>query len=478
MNLLDLTIKQLHEGLRNKDFSAVELAKIYLEQIKKTDKDIDAYLTVTEKLALEQAQKADEKIKNSNDFPLLCGVPCSIKDAILVEGEKATAGSKILQDYIAPYDATVIKKLKNQGAVILGKTNLDEFAMGVSTENSAFKTTKNPKDLSRVAGGSSGGSAASVAAKEACYSLGSDTGGSIRLPASFCGVVGLNPTYGAVSRYGLIAMASSLDQIGPITKTLEDAKIVFEAISGKDPLDATSVDLNSKIKNQNVKSQFKIQNLRIGIPTEYFGKGIDPEVKKIIENAIKKAEENGAKIEEISLPNTEYAIATYYIIVPSEVSANLSRYDGIKYGLSEKGTKDLLEVYLKSRGKGLGDEPKRRILLGTYSLSSGYYDAYYKKAQEVRQLIKQDFIEAFKKVDLIFSPVSPIPAFKIGEKTDDPLSMYLMDIYTCPVKLAGLPAISLPVGSAGNLPVGLQIIGNYLEENKIFQTASLLEKVI
>ncbi len=478
MNLLDLTIKQLHEGLRNKDFSAVELAKIYLEQIKKTDKDIDAYLTVTEKLALEQAQKADEKIKNSNDFPLLCGVPCSIKDAILVEGEKATAGSKILQDYIAPYDATVIKKLKNQGAVILGKTNLDEFAMGVSTENSAFKTTKNPKDLSRVAGGSSGGSAASVAAKEACYSLGSDTGGSIRLPASFCGVVGLNPTYGAVSRYGLIAMASSLDQIGPITKTVEDAKIVFEAISGKDPLDATSVDLNSKIKNQNVKSQFKIQNLRIGIPTEYFGKGIDPEVKKIIENAIKKAEENGAKIEEISLPNTEYAIATYYIIVPSEVSANLSRYDGIKYGLSEKGTKDLLEVYLKSRGKGLGDEPKRRILLGTYSLSSGYYDAYYKKAQEVRQLIKQDFIEAFKKVDLIFSPVSPIPAFKIGEKTDDPLSMYLMDIYTCPVKLAGLPAISLPVGSAGNLPVGLQIIGNYLEENKIFQTASLLEKVI
>lgn len=486
MDLLDLTIKQANEGLKKREFSSLELTKVYLGQIDKKDKEIGAYLSVTKDLALEQAQKADKIISlalsraegKDKNFPVLTGVPCSIKDAILVNGQKATAGSKILENYVAPYDATVIKKLKENGAVILGKTNLDEFAMGVSTENSAFKVTKNPHDLKRVAGGSSGGSAASVAAKEACYSLGSDTGGSIRLPASFCGVVGLNPTYGAVSRYGLIAMASSLDQIGPIAKTVEDARIVFKAISGKDPMDATSMDYKFQ------PSSLNFSGLRIGVPKEYFQKGIEAEVEKIVKNAIKKAEENGAKIEEISMPNTEYAIAVYYIIVPSEVSANLARYDGIKYGLSHQNTKDLLEVYLKSRGSGLGPEPKRRILVGTYSLSSGYYDAYYKKAQEVRQLIKQDFTDAFKKVDFIFSPVSPIPAFKIGEKADDPLSMYLMDVYTCPVKLAGLPAISLPAGKtslpaeAGDLPVGLQIIGNYFEEDKILAVAEQLEKML
>ncbi len=483
MELLDLNIKEVHNGLKNKDFSSAEITKSYLDKIKSNDEKIGAYLSVTEKLALEQAERADKIISSGKSFPLLCGVPCSIKDAILVEGEKCTAGSKILENYVAPYDATVIKKLKENGAVILGKTNLDEFAMGASTENSAFKVTKNSHDLTRVAGGSSGGSAASVAAKEAIYSLGSDTGGSIRLPASFCGVVGLNPTYGAVSRYGLIAMASSLDQIGPITKNIDDAKIVFKAISGKDNMDSTSVEYNFE------ESNLALKGLKIGVPKEYFKKGINPEVEKLIKNAIQKAKENGAKIEEISLPHTEYAIACYYVIVTSEVSANLARFDGIKYGFSEKSN-ELLDVYLKTRGHGFGAEVKRRIMLGTYSLSSGYYDAYYKKAEEVRELIRQDFSNAFKKVDLIFSPVAPFPAFKIGEKIDDPLSMYLVDTYTGSVKLAGLPAISLPVGNiglpampahagqSGKLPVGLQIIGNYFEENKILNIASFLEKVI
>lgn len=472
MNLLELTIKDIHLGLKKKDFSSTEITKAYLSEIKKNDKKIGAYLNITEELALSQAEQADKIISSGKDFEILTGVPCSIKDAILVEGEKCTAGSKILENYVASYDATVIKKLKENGAVILGKTNLDEFAMGVSTENSAFKITKNPNDLTRVAGGSSGGSAASVAAKEACYSLGSDTGGSIRLPASFCGVVGLNPTYGAVSRFGLIAMASSLDQIGPIAKTVEDAKIIFKAIAGKDELDATSTDYNFE------KLDVKIEGLKIGIPKEYFTKDIDPEVKKIIKNVIKKAEENGAKIIEISLPNTKYAVACYYTIVPAEASTNLARFDGIKYGLSKQSSKDLLEVYLKSRGEGFGTEPKRRILVGTHVLSSGYYDAYYKKAQEIRNLIREDFVNIFKEVDLIFSPVSPIPAFKIGEKTNDPLSMYLMDIYTCPVKLAGVPAISLPVGKVGNLPVGLQIIGNHFGENKILSIAGFIEKML
>lgn len=472
MDLTNLTIAQAHNGLQNKDFSAVELARAYLAQIKKTDGEIGAYLTVTEELALGQAAEADKKIAQGGGFPSLCGVPCSIKDAIMVEGQTCSAGSRILKNYIAPYDATVIKKLKKEGAVILGKTNLDEFAMGVSTENSAFKTTKNPNDLSRVAGGSSGGSAASVASRQACYSLGSDTGGSIRLPASFCGIVGLNPTYGAVSRYGLAALASSLDQIGPMAKTVEDCRIVFEAIEGKDPLDATSADCKLQI------ADCDLRGCRVGVPKEYFGEGLNAEVKKIIEKAIKKAEENGAKIVEISLPNSKYAIAAYYIIVPSEASSNLARYDGIKYGLSRQEAENLLAVYLKSRGEGFGAEPKRRILLGTHSLSSGYYDAYYKKAQEIRALVKQDFYSAFEKVDFIFSPVSPTTAFKIGEKVGDPLSLYLMDIYTGPVKLAGIPAVSIPAGTAEGLPVGLQIMGNYFEEGKLLAVAEAMEKLL
>jgi len=468
MELKEFTINQLHEGLKKKEFSAVDLAKDYLDEIKKEDNKISAFLTVIEDSAMSQAKEVDEMISKNKDLDILSGIPCAIKDNILVDGIKCTAGSKILENYVAPYDATVVKKLKNLGAVILGKTNLDEFAMGSSTENSAFFTTKNPNDLSRVPGGSSGGSAAAVAGNMCKFALGSDTGGSIRQPASFCGVVGLKPTYGAVSRYGLMAFASSLDQIGPITKTIEDCRAVFNAIKGRDEMDSTSVKLES------VNTDFKIQNLKIGVPKEYFVKGIDPDVEKIVREAIKKYEQMGAKIEEISLPHTEYALACYYIIAPSEASANLARYDGIKYGYSAAGN-DLLSVYLESRERGFGSEVRRRIMLGTYTLSSGYYDAYYLRAQKVRTLIKMDFEKAFQKVDVIFTPVCPTPAFKIGEKTEDPLTMYLSDIFTVSVNMAGLPAVSLPVGKVSNLPVGLQIIGKAFEEDKILSIGEVFK---
>jgi len=466
MELTELTITQAHKGLKNKEFTSVDLTKAYLGKIKKSD--LNTFISVTEDLALQQAEQADKKIASGN-FDELTGVPCAIKDAIMVEGQKCTAGSKILENYLAPYDATVIKKMKEKGVVILGKTNLDEFAMGGSGENSAYGVTKNPHDKTRVAGGSSSGSAAAVADNLACYSLGSDTGGSIRLPASFCGVVGLKPTYGAVSRYGLIPFGSSLDQIGPMTKNVEDAKIVFKSICGKDPADATSINYNFEEASENIKS------LKIGIPKEYFTKGLDKNVEKIVKSVIKKVENAGAEIVEINLPSTEFALACYYIIAPSEASANLARFDGIKYGLSEEG-RDLLDVYQKSRGHGFGAEVKRRIMIGSYALSSGYYDAYYKKAQEVRQLIKQDFAKAFEKVDLIFCPVSPVPAVKIGERTQDPLSMYLMDVYTVSVNLVGLPGLSLPVGRVGDLPVGLQIIGNHFQENRILSVGLWIEK--
>ena len=464
----NLTIAQAHKGLLEKKFSALELTKLFLNKIKKEDKKISSFITVTDDLALFQAKEVDKLISAGKKITILAGVPVAVKDSISVEGIKVTCASKILENYVAPYDATCIKKLKELGAVILGKTNLDEFTMGSSTEHSAFFPTKNPHDLTRVPGGSSGGSAAAVAADLCCYALGSDTGGSIRQPASFCGVVGLKPTYGAVSRYGLIAFASSLDQIGPIAKTAEDAQIIFDAISGKDEKDSTSVE--PKIQN----SKFKIQNLRIGIPKEYFIKGMDPEVEKIVRQAIEKIEKMGAKIEEISLPHAEYGLAVYYLITPCEASTNLARYDGIKYGLSKSG-KDLLSVYLKSRADGFGDEVKRRIMLGTYALSAGYYDAYYLKAQKVRTLIKQDFDKAFKKVDAIFTPISPFTAFKLGEKIEDPLSMYLSDIFTVSVNLVGLPAVSVPVGFKGKLPVGLQIIGKPFEENKILEISKIYE---
>ena len=499
--LKDLTIKEAHQGLIKREFSALELCQSYLERINEKDKEISAFLTITEDLAISQAKKIDEMILAGKEISLLAGIPAAIKDNILVEGVKCTAGSKILENYIAPYDATVIKKLKDRGVVILGKANLDEFAMGSSTENSAFFPTKNPVDLKRVPGGSSGGSAAAVKADLCLFALGSDTGGSIRQPASFCGVVGLKPTYGAVSRYGLIAFASSLDQIGPITKNVEDCKIVFDAIKGHDEMDSTSIKLNSKFQIPNPKqipnSKFQITNLRIGVPKEYFIKGMDPGVEKVIKGAIKKYEEMGAEIEEISLPHTEYALACYYIIAPSEASANLARYDGIKYGYSKiQNSKaeaersearremraklsatfkiqNLLDVYFESRREGFGAEVRRRIMLGTYALSAGYYEAYYLRAQKVRTLIRKDFEKAFEKVEAIFTPVSPTSAFLLGEKIDNPLTMYLSDIFTISINLAGLPALSLPVGQVGNLPVGLQIIGKPFEEEKILEIGKL-----
>ncbi|MEK7519490.1 MAG: Asp-tRNA(Asn)/Glu-tRNA(Gln) amidotransferase subunit GatA [Patescibacteria group bacterium] len=479
MELENLTIGQIHQGLIKKDFSALELCRSYLDRIKKKDKAISSYLTVSENLALSQAEEVDKMINLSSEIPLLAGVPCAIKDNILVKDLKCTASSKILENYIAPYDATVIEKLKQEGVIILGKTNLDEFAMGSSTENSAFGPTKNPHDLKRVPGGSSGGSAAAVAADLSSFALGSDTGGSIRQPASFCGVVGLKPTYGAVSRYGLISLASSLDQIGPLAKTIEDAKIIFNAIKGKDLLDSTSAEVQS---SSHLITQ-SIGDLVIGVPKEYFIKGMDPEVEKVIRGAIKKYEEVGAEIKEVSLPHTEYALPCYYIILPSEASANLARYDGIKYGYSERArSKGILDIYFSSRGEGFGEEVRRRIMLGTHALSSGYYEAYYLQAQKIRTLIKEDFNNAFKTVDIILAPVTPTPAFKLGEKIDDPLSMYLSDIFSVAVNLAGLPALSLPVGkiidkdSGSELPLGLQIIGKPFEENKILEVGALFEQ--
>ena len=470
MNLTELTIKQTADGFKKKEFSSLDVTKAYLDKIEKENKDIFAYLSVDREGALKQAKEADEILSKNNSPSLLTGVPAAIKDNILIEGLKCTSASKILENYVAPYDASVIKKLKKDNAVFLGKTNLDEFAMGSSTENSAFGPTKNPNDLTRVPGGSSGGSGAAVAANLTTYALGSDTGGSIRLPAAFCGVVGLKPTYGTVSRYGLTAFASSLDQIGPLAKTVEDAKIVFESICGKDEMDSTSVEYSLK------DEPLELKGMRIGMPKEYFIKGIDVRIEKEVKEAIKKYEEMGVKVEEISLPNTDYALAAYYIINPSEASANLARFDGIRYGYSAKDAKDLLDLYMKTKGEGFGPEVRRRIMLGTYSLSSGYYDAYYLRAQKVRTLLKQDFEKAFKKVDAIFTPTSPVFPFKIGEKISDPLSMYLVDIYTVSVNLVGVPALSMPIAKVEGLPVGLQIIGKPFEESKLFNLGNVFNR--
>jgi len=466
-DLTKLTIKEAHEGLKSGEFTSVELTKAFLERIKDKDGEIKAYVTVTEKLALEQAKRADKMIKEG-EISVLTGIPCAIKDIILIKDVKCTASSKFLENYVAPYNATVIEKLEKIGAVFLGKTNLDEFAMGSSCENSAFFPTKNPHDLERVPGGSSGGSAAAVASDMCIYALGTDTGGSIRQPASFCGITGLKPTYGAVSRYGIIAYASSLDQVGPLTKNVEDAKIVFEAIRGIDKMDSTSTD--SKKENN-------LDKLKIGVPKEYFTKGLEKEVEETIKKAIETYKKLGAEIVEISLPMSEYALACYYIIAPAEASANLARFDGLRYGTSiddEDG--EIIDTYLKNRTSGFGKEVKKRIMLGTYTLSSGYYDAYYKKALKVRTLIKKDFEKAFEKVDVILGPTSPCLPFKIGEKSDDPLSMYLADIYTVSVNLAGLPGISIPCGSSNGLPIGMQLIGNAFEEDKLLLIASLFEK--
>lgn len=476
MHLHDLTIKKFHEGLLKKEFSAFDIVKETFDHIADKDKEIGAFLSLAHDAALKQAEEADLKIsKNENVNPLV-GVPLAIKDNILIEGQPATAGSKILENYKAAYDATVISKLKSAGAVLLGKTNLDEFAMGSSTENSAFKVTKNPHDLERVPGGSSGGSAAAVASHMALGALGSDTGGSIRQPASFCGVVGLKPTYGAVSRHGLIAMASSLDQIGPFAKTVEDTAILFKAIAGQDKFDATGAEINYGDELLNPKLE-DMKNLTIGLPDEYFVGGVEPQVIKAVEEAINSIKSLGVKFKEIKLPHTQYALSCYYIIMPAEVSSNLARYDGIRYGQRESGAKNLSELYKKNKSQGFGAETKRRAILGTFVLSSGYYDAYYSKAQKVRRLIKNDFDQAFKEVDMILTPVAPTPAFKIGEKTSDPLSMYLSDIFTIPVNMAGLPAVSIPVKGVKGLPIGFQLIGKPWREADILGMGQYYERI-
>lgn len=473
MDFTKLKIKEIKDGLVKKEFSAIELCDFYLNQIQEKEKDIDAFLQIDIKGAKKQAQAIDEKILKGEDLGSLAGAPCAIKDAILVEGLNCTSGSKILENYKAPYNATCVERLKQQDAIILGKTNMDEFAMGSSTEHSAFKITKNPFDLKKVPGGSSGGSAACVSANEAVFALGSDTGGSIRQPASFCSIVGFKPTYGAVSRYGLIAYASSLDQIGPMAKNAQDCEEVFKVIIGQDSKDATSFRESNFVKNKNLE----IKGLKIGVAKEFFGEGLEAKTKEIIESVIGKLKTVGAKIVDISLPNIPFALACYYIIATCEASANLARFDGIRYGLSLPG-ENLLDIYLKTKGKGFGDEVKRRIMLGTFALSTGYYDAYYLKAKKVQALIKQDFKKAFEKVDFIITPTSPFPAFNIGEKIDDPLKMYLSDIYTVPVNLAGVPALSMPAGMDGILPVGLQIIGKHFSDFNILELAKLIEKIV
>ncbi len=477
-------IRELHNKLVNKKTTSVKLTEEYFDRIEKKDKDIQAYLTLTKDLAMEQAKKVDEKIKKGEEIDLLEGIPMAIKDNICIKGEFATGASKILDNYISPYDATAIKKLRKTGAVFIGKTNLDEFGMGASTENSGYQKTKNPIDTERVPGGSSGGSAAAIASEMAPCALGSDTGGSIRQPAAFCGIVGLKPTYGRVSRHGLMAMASSLEQIGPIANTVEDVAIILSRIAGRDKMDATSA--KSGGKNYEDFLSGDIKGKTIGVPKEYFGDDLNEEIKELAFGALEKFKKLGAKIKGIEIPNTKYALPVYYIIVPSEVSSNMARFDGIRYGLSiddkeksEINTGNLLETYLDTREVGFGDEVKRRIMLGTYALSAGYYDAYYKKAQKVRNLLKKDFEKIFEEVDFIFSPTAPETAFKFGEKSDDPLKMYLSDVYTVTANLIGVPAISFPIGSVKkegkSLPVGGQLMGRWFDEENLLNMAHTFE---
>jgi aspartyl-tRNA(Asn)/glutamyl-tRNA(Gln) amidotransferase subunit A len=487
MKLNELTIKEASQKLEKKEISSKELVQACLGNI---DKRINAFITVFGKYTEKGAEESDKRIKKGERLSILDGVPLAIKDNIVIKNTKTTAGSKILENFVASYDATVISKLKRAGAIFLGKTNMDEFAMGSSTETSYFGPTLNPCDKKKVPGGSSGGSAAAVADNECIAALGSDTGGSIRQPASFCGVVGLKPTYGQVSRYGLLAMGSSLDQIGSLTKNVEDAAILLNFIAGSDRFDSTAVE--RKIPDYTKNLDQKVKGLKIGIPKEYFKQGIDSEVRGKIESATNQFSKMGAKIKSVNLSHTRYALACYYIIMPAEASTNLARYDGIKYGYSvtknfhptagqpqvEKlKTKNLLDVYLKSRACGFGNEVKRRIMLGTYTLSAGYYEAYYLQAQKVRALVKKDFDKVFQNVDVLVGPTSPTTAFKLGEKLDDPLTMYLSDIFTVPINIAGLPAISIPCGQdKNNLPIGLQIIGPAWSEEKILNVAYQLEQ--
>ena len=473
-DLHQLTIGQAHQLLKEKEMSSVELTKASLARLAKVEDNVHACITISEDAALEQAQEAD-KVINSGKIKPLTGIPALIKDVMCTKGIKTTCSSKILENFIPPYDATVIEKLKASNAVILGKTNMDEFAMGSSTENSAFFPTRNPWDLDRVPGGSSGGSAVAVAADEAIYALGSDTGGSIRQPAGFCSVVGLKPTYGRVSRFGLVAFASSLDQIGPITKNVADCALVLNTIAGNDPRDSTSAPHPVPDFTKSLIPDLK--TLRLGIPKEYFVDGMQKEVRTSIETAINKLEELGAKVDrDASLPLTKYALAVYYILAPSEASANLARYDGVKYGFSYQDTNNMWEAMEKTKQFGFGAEVKRRIMLGTYALSAGYYDAYYLKAQKVRTLIIREFKDAFEKYDALVTPTSPTVPFKLGEKVDDPIQMYLSDVCTLPINIAGLPAISIPSGFADGLPIGMQIIGKPFDEETILRIAFAYEQ--
>jgi aspartyl-tRNA(Asn)/glutamyl-tRNA(Gln) amidotransferase subunit A len=476
MELCDYTIHELHEMMKRREITSRQITESVLSRIDQVESQIRAYITVLREEALEQASTIDQKLQKG-EIPLtpLTGIPIAIKDLICTRGVLTTCAAKILHNFIPPYDATVIVRLKQQNIVIIGKTNLDQFGMGSSTENSYYGITRNPWDLSRVPGGSSGGSAAAVIAGEAIGALGTDTGGSIRQPSSFCSTTGLKPTYGRVSRYGLIAYASSLDQIGPIAKDVTDCAILLNALAGYDPKDSTSVNLPTPDYTRALVPD--ITGLKIGIPEEYFIAGMDEEVEEKIWEAVRVLEKLGASYERVSLPHTEYAVAAYYIIAPAEASSNLARYDGVKYGYRADKYTDLIDMYMTTRSEGFSPEVKRRIMLGTYSLSSGYYDAYYLKAQKVRTLIKRDFEEAFKKYDVLVAPVSPTPAFKIGEKTEDPLQMYLSDIFTIPINLAGVTALSIPCGfTRDGLPIGLQIIGKHFGEETVLKVAYAFEQ--
>lgn len=475
MKLFEQPAHVLHDMLVNKEITSLELTQAVLARIDEVEGDVQAYLTITREDALAQAKAVDEKIAKGEEIAFLEGIPGAIKDNICTKGIKTTCASKILQKFVPPYDATVMQKLEAQNPVVLGKTNLDEFAMGGSTENSAYHPTCNPWNTDCVPGGSSGGSAAAVAAGTAVWALGSDTGGSIRQPASFCGVVGMKPTYGRVSRYGLVAYASSLDQIGPITKDVTDCAHILNIIAGRDEMDSTSLDVQvpdfTKALVQDVKG------LKIGLPKEYFVKGMDPEVEAAVKNGVKELEKLGAEVVEISLPNTDYAISTYYLIAPAEAATNLARYDGVSYGERAEDAADLVEMMTKTRTQYLGEEVKRRIMIGNYALSAGYYDAYYLKALKVRRLVKEDYDKAFKDVDVIICPAAPSVAYKIGEKISNPLEMYLQDACTVPLNLAGLPGISVPCGyNKDKMPIGMQIIGKALDEETILRVAYTYEQ--
>jgi aspartyl-tRNA(Asn)/glutamyl-tRNA(Gln) amidotransferase subunit A len=475
MKLDTLTIDEARAAIAEQRTTATALAESFYAKIDKDDQQVGAYLTLSKERALAKAAQIDELASRGEALPRLGGVPVGIKDVMVTRGVRTTAGSKVLEHYIPAYDCTAVARMEAAGAVMLGKMNCDEFAMGSSTENSAFHPVRNPHDLSRVPGGSSGGSAAAVAAGTAVVTLGSDTGGSIRQPASFCGVVGLMPTYGRVSRYGLIAFASSLDHIGPLTKTVKDAAIVLRCIAGRDPMDSTSADV--AVPDYVAELEKPVKGLRLGVAKEYFGEGLDREIRAAVETAIQKMASLGCEVVPLSLPHTEYAIPTYYVIATAEASANLARFDGVRYGHRSARSTNLQEMYRRSRDEGFGAEVKRRIMLGTYALSAGYYDAYYLKAQKVRALLAQDFEEAFQKVDAILTPTSPTAAFKLGEKVNDPLAMYLADIYTVTADLAGVPGISIPCGETSEkLPIGLQILGRHFDEATILRLAYAYEQ--